>query len=109
MSLYLHGLGHFHADSVITNQFLTDLDIGTNEEWIMERVGIKARRTVLPLDYIRETRNANPAGAAEAAMYTHAETGSKAAAIARASDLFMGGSIQCFGQCSGAWPDIFLF
>jgi 3-oxoacyl-[acyl-carrier-protein] synthase-3 len=82
MSLYLHGLGHFHADSVVTNQFLTDLDIGTNEEWIMERVGIKTRRTVLPLDYIRETRNANPAGAGEAAMYTHAETGSKAAAIA---------------------------
>jgi 3-oxoacyl-[acyl-carrier-protein] synthase-3 len=82
MSLYLHGLGHFHADSVITNQFLTDLDIGTNEEWIMERVGIKTRRTVLPLDYIRETHNANPAGAAEAAMYSHAETGGKAAAIA---------------------------
>ena len=82
MSLYLHGLGHFHPDSVITNQFLTDLDIGTNEEWIMERVGIRTRRTVMPLDYIRETRNADPAGAMEAAMYTHAETGSRAAAMA---------------------------
>ena len=82
MSLYLHGLGHFHPESEITNQFLTDLDIGTNEEWIMERVGIRARRTVLPLDYIRETRNVNPAGAVEAAMYTHAETGAKAAAMA---------------------------
>ena len=82
MSLYLHGLGHFHPDSVITNQFLTDLDIGTNEEWIMERVGIRTRRTVMPLDYIRETRNTDPAGAMEAAMYTHAETGSRAAAMA---------------------------
>ena len=82
MSLYLHGLGHFHPDNVISNQFLTDLDIGTNEEWIMERVGIKTRRTVLPLDYIRETRNVNPAGAAEAAVYSHAETSSRAAAMA---------------------------
>ncbi len=38
MSLYLHGLGHFHPENQITNQFLTDLDIGTNQEWIEERV-----------------------------------------------------------------------
>ncbi len=82
MSLYLHGLGHFHPESEITNQFLTDLDIGTNDQWIMERVGIRARRTVLSLDYIRETRNADPGGAVEAALYTHAETGSRAAAMA---------------------------
>ena len=63
MSLYLHGLGHFHPESEITNEFLTDLDIGTNNQWIMERVGIRARRTVLSLDYIRETRNADPGGA----------------------------------------------
>ena len=82
MSLYLHGLGHFHPDSEITNEFLTDLDIGTNDQWIMERVGIRSRRTVLPLDYIRETRNADPRVAGEAAMYTHADTGSRAAAMA---------------------------
>ena len=82
MSLYLHGLGHFHPESEITNEFLTDLDIGTNNQWIMERVGIRARRTVLSLDYIRETRNADPGGAMEAAMYTHAETGSRAAEMA---------------------------
>ena len=60
MSLYLHGLGHFHPEVEITNRFLEDLDIGTSDAWIMERVGIRSRRTVLPLDYIRETRNRDP-------------------------------------------------
>lgn len=82
MSLYLHGLGHFHPENEITNQFLTDLDIGTNQEWIEERVGIDSRRTVLPLDYIRETRNLDPTQALEAAVYTHAETGRRAAEMA---------------------------
>jgi len=82
MSLYLHGLGHFHPENEITNQFLTDLDIGTNQEWIEERVGIDARRTVLPLDYIRETRNVDPTLALDAAVYTHAETGRRAAEMA---------------------------
>ncbi len=82
MSLYMHGLGHFHPENKITNQFLTDLDIGTNEEWIDERVGIGTRRTVLPLDYIRETRNSNLMAAIEAAEYTHAETGQFAANMA---------------------------
>ena len=60
MTLFLHGLGHFHPENEITNRFLEELDIGTNDEWIMERVGIRSRRTLLPLDYIRETRNRDP-------------------------------------------------
>jgi 3-oxoacyl-[acyl-carrier-protein] synthase-3 len=82
MSLYLHGIGHFHPENVITNRFLEDLDIGTNEEWIMERVGIRARRTVLPLDYIRETRNRDPLAAFDAAEYSHADTGKIATEMA---------------------------
>lgn len=82
MSLYLHGLGHFHPENEITNQFLEELDIGTSHEWIEERVGIRSRRTVLPLDYIRETRNVDLAAGIEAAEYTHAETGERAAAMA---------------------------
>ena len=39
VSLYLHGLGHFHPENEITNRFLEDLDIGTTDAWIMERVG----------------------------------------------------------------------
>ena len=68
MSLNLLGLGHFHPENEITNQFLEDLDIGTNDEWILERTGIRSRRTALPLDYIRETRNKDPRAAVEAAI-----------------------------------------
>jgi 3-oxoacyl-[acyl-carrier-protein] synthase-3 len=84
--LSLHGLGHFHPEAEVTNRFLQDLDIGTTEEWIVERVGIRSRRTVLPLDYIRTTRNRDPRMAVEAALYSNAEMGRRAAelAIARA-------------------------
>ena len=75
MTLYVHGLGHFHPENEITNRFLAELDIGTDEEWIIERVGIRSRRTVLALDYIRDTRNRDPSQAREAALYTHADTG----------------------------------
>jgi hypothetical protein len=48
LMLYLHGLGHFHPENEVDNAFLESLDIGTNERWIVERVGIRNRRTVLP-------------------------------------------------------------
>lgn len=84
MSLYLHGVGHFHPETVIDNAFLEALDIGTTQEWIMERVGIRTRRTVLSLDYIRHTKNADPRAAAEASSYDHAELGARAARLALA-------------------------
>lgn len=80
--VYIHGLGHFHPDNVIDNKFLEDLDIGTSDEWILERVGIKARRTVLPLSYIRETHNSDQHLAHEVAEYSNATTGKKAAEMA---------------------------
>lgn len=82
----LHGLGHFHPTNEITNQFLEDLDIGTNEKWIMERVGIRSRRTAMSLDYIRTTRNQDFRAALEATEFTNAYAGARAAemAIARA-------------------------
>ena len=55
MTLYIHGMGHFHPEPVITNKFLEELDIGTNDDWIVERVGIRERRSALPLDYLRQT------------------------------------------------------
>ena len=75
MTLYLHSLGHFHPENQITNRFLEELDIGTDEDWILDRVGIRSRRTVLSLDYIRDTRNRDPSQAMEASLYTHADTG----------------------------------
>lgn len=82
MGLNLLGIGHFHPENEITNQFLEELDIGTDDEWILERTGIRCRRTALPLDYVRETRNANPAAALEAAELSNAAMGAKAAEMA---------------------------
>lgn len=82
MTLFLHGLGHHHPEAEINNRFLEELDIGTDEAWIMERVGIRSRRTVLPLDYIRETRNADTRAANEAAVLSNAEAGAHAARMA---------------------------
>jgi 3-oxoacyl-[acyl-carrier-protein] synthase-3 len=80
--LYLHGLGHFHPENVITNRFLEELDIGSSEEWILERVGIRTRRTSLQLDYIKTTKNRDPRAAFEASAYTNAQTGALAASLA---------------------------
>ena len=79
MTIYLHGVGHAHPENEISNQFLEDLDIGTNDQWIIDRVGIRSRRTVLPLDYIRETKNAEPRDAMEVAVYSNADLGRIAA------------------------------
>jgi len=80
--LQLHGLGHAHPDNEISNKFLESLDIGTSEEWILERVGIRARRTAMSLDYLRETRNSDPRGAIEASVVSNAELGAQAARLA---------------------------
>ncbi|HZF55319.1 MAG TPA: ketoacyl-ACP synthase III [Polyangiaceae bacterium] len=80
--LYLHGIGHFHPENEIDNTFLEALDIGTSDQWIMERVGIRSRRTVLSLDYIRATRNQDTRAAREASIYSNAETGRRAALMA---------------------------
>lgn len=80
--IYLHGLGHFHPENTIDNAFLESLDIGTNDQWILDRVGIARRRTVLPLDYIKSTKNQDLRAAPEAALYSNAETGRRAALMA---------------------------
>mgnify|MGYP001161526986 CR=1 FL=1 len=80
--MYLNALGHFHPKNVIDNAFLASLGIDTNDQWITERVGIRTRHTVLPLSYIRDTKNANPREAIEAAELSNAETGAEAAKMA---------------------------
>ena len=80
--LYLHSLGHFYPENVVDNRLLEALDIGTSDEWILERVGIRERRTVLPLDYIKATRNADVRAGQEAALYSNVETAKRAAQVA---------------------------
>jgi 3-oxoacyl-[acyl-carrier-protein] synthase-3 len=82
VTLHLHGMGHFHPENEITNRFLEELDIGTTESWVLERVGIRARRTSLPLDYIRSTRNRDLGAGAEAAIYKNADLAKRASEMA---------------------------
>jgi len=80
--LYLHGIGHFHPETVIDNEFLCSLDIGIDKGWVEERVGILERRTTLSLDYIRSTRNADARAAAEGSNVTTMEMGRRAGELA---------------------------
>jgi 3-oxoacyl-[acyl-carrier-protein] synthase-3 len=80
--LYLHALGHFHPETVLDNHFLSSLDIGVDVKWIEDRVGIVERRTTLPLDYLRQTRNQNPRAAAEAAHTTASQMSARATQMA---------------------------
>lgn len=92
---YIHGVGHFHPENVIDNEFLEELNIETNDEWITERVGIKSRRTVLELNYIKETYNKDASKAVAHQNYGAEETVSHAANMAleraglKASDIGM--------------------
>lgn len=77
--IFIHGIGHFHPKNIIDNQFLTDLDIGTNNDWIIERVGIHERRTVLSLDYIATTYNESSPSIGPHIQFSNAQTGALAA------------------------------
>ncbi len=100
--IYIHGLGHFHPPNEIDNAFLTGLDIGTNDEWILERVGIRSRRTVLPLDYIASTRNADPLASHAVSTHSNAQTAAEAArmALARAGLTAQDIGLVWAGGCS---------
>lgn len=80
--MYLHGIGHYHPETIIDNAFLESLEIGTNDQWIMERVGIRERRTVLDLNYIKETYNKDPKQAEEHAAHRPRDTVYHAAQMA---------------------------
>lgn len=82
MSLYILGMGYAHPKTVIDNQFLEDLDVGTNSQWIIEKIGIKNRVTSLPLEYIKKTRNKDPEQALKVASTTPTLMGLEAARMA---------------------------
>lgn len=104
--IFIHGVGHFHPNNIIDNQFLTDLNIETNDQWIMERVGIIKRHTVLSLDYIKNTYNKNPMSTGAHIEYSNAQTGAAAAknALSQANllpkDIGMVISSSCLPQYS---------
>jgi len=80
--LYLHGIGHFHPENVIDNNFLCSLDIGVDPSWVEERVGILERHTTLSLDYIRDTRNRDTRAAADGSTTSTMQMAQRAVALA---------------------------
>ena len=80
--LHILGMGYFHPDIVIDNEFIESLDLGTSTEWILEKIGVITRVTTLPLDYIRTTRNQDPREAPKVAIMTPTHMGTKAAEMA---------------------------
>lgn len=82
--LNILGMGAYNPDTVIDNKFLEDLDVGTNAQWIEEKIGIKTRVTTLTLDYIKTTRNQDPRMALDIASLSPTDMGVRAAEIALA-------------------------
>jgi len=77
--LHILGMGESHPTTSIDNQFLEALDVGTNAQWIEEKIGILERVTTLPIDYIKTTRNQDPRMAREVASATPTDLGVTAA------------------------------
>ena len=82
MTISILGMGQAHPSTVIDNQFLEDLDVGTNASWILEKIGIRTRFSTLPLDYIKETRNLDPREAVKVASMSPTQMGVEAAQMA---------------------------
>ncbi|MCB0330266.1 MAG: hypothetical protein KDD70_11390 [Bdellovibrionales bacterium] len=87
--LSILGMGISHPEGEIDNSFIENLDIGTTEQWILDKIGIEKRRTTLPVEYIIKTRNADPREGHKVASQTTTELAVTAAkqAIERAGIL----------------------
>ena len=68
--LYLHSIGYAHPNNIISNKFIIDLGAETTEQWIMDKLGIQTRRSVLPLSYIQGSKNQEPSKALEVSEMT---------------------------------------
>jgi 3-oxoacyl-[acyl-carrier-protein] synthase III len=80
--LSILGMGFSYPDTVIDNAFLEGLGIESCGDWILEKIGIRARRTALPLDYIARTKNADPRQALGLMQMTPTQMGVQAGRMA---------------------------
>jgi 3-oxoacyl-[acyl-carrier-protein] synthase-3 len=87
MSLFLHAVAAWHPGNIISNEFLEELGYTPTERKLQRKLGIETRRTVLDLNYIRQTRNTDIRAAREATQVSDARAGSAAlqCALARLS------------------------
>ena len=80
--LTISGMGYAYPENRITNQFLEELGIESSGEWILAKIGIKERRTSLPLDYIKSTKNQDPEEGLRVMETTPTKLGVEAAKMA---------------------------
>ena len=55
--MYIYSMGHYFPENVLENSFFDQLDIGSAADWIKDRVGIEARRSVLTKEIISSLRH----------------------------------------------------
>lgn len=81
-ALSLLSIGYAHPRNIIDNKFILSLGADTNEQWIMDKLGISSRRSVLPLSYIQESKNKDPSKALEVSEMTPTDLAVEAAKMA---------------------------
>jgi len=77
--LYILGMSSHHPTETIDNQFIEDLDVGTNREWIEQKIGVITRVTTLNAQYIKVTKNQDPQEAGRIGTMNSAQLGAVAA------------------------------
>lgn len=80
--MYILGAGFSHPSTIVDNKFIEGLGVGTNAQWIEEKIGVKERRTCLSPSYIQQTRNQDPRQARKAASASPTDFGLEAARMA---------------------------
>ena len=80
--LYINGMGYAHPAVLLDNKFIEDLNVGTDNTWIMDKIGVEKRLVSLPLEYIKETYNRDPRQARNHSTSTPTELAVKAADMA---------------------------
>ena len=80
--MWLHSIGYAHPTNFLDNKFLEGLDTGTNEEWIIDKIGIKTRVTSLNEEYIKASKNIDPSEARKIATHTTADLAETASLMA---------------------------
>jgi 3-oxoacyl-[acyl-carrier-protein] synthase-3 len=80
--LNILGMGYSFPSTIIDNKFLENLDVGTNAQWILDKIGIEERLSSLPIEYIAKTRNQDPRQAPAAATMHATDLGVAAGRMA---------------------------
>lgn len=80
--MYIVSMGSAHPEGRIDNAFLEEINAECSAAWIIDKIGIESRATSLPLDYIRETLNAEPQRAPSVATASATSLGVQAARVA---------------------------